>query len=58
MTPQPAYVNLEPLPDDPDEATIAARCAEIQARWTEAERMSREGLRPWTVVPVISLRAA
>ena len=27
--------------DDPDEATIAARCLEVQERWSEEERARR-----------------
>ncbi|NBW13942.1 MAG: hypothetical protein EBR82_38655 [Caulobacteraceae bacterium] len=30
-----------PVEVDPDEATIAARCLEVQARWTPAERARR-----------------
>ena len=33
-------------PKDPTESEIAARCLEIQARWTDEERNERAGVTP------------
>jgi hypothetical protein len=53
---------LMPRADDPDPATIAARCAEIQAEWSDEERRRRNvyGDQRWTptAVPVSVLESA